>query len=172
MSRFGEYPDSAPPARNRSWSLYGPRSAARVPGSASCGGPPALSSCLRRGPVVEPLDQPLVVVAGDELGDDPSPLLQRLEAVEVEALLLERPHKALDDAVALGLADVRGRDRDPHPLHFVDPGIGDVLRAPVTANREPAGDVLPEGPERVTDTLADRFQRRPAIADLRHVPAQ
>src|SRR5262249_23260616 len=38
----------------------------------------------------EPLDEPLSVVGGDGLGDDPPCLGETLEAMEIEALLLER----------------------------------------------------------------------------------
>ena len=55
--------------------------------------------------MAEPLNEPLGVVAGDELADDPTRLGETLEAMEIEALLLERAHEALDNAVALGLAD-------------------------------------------------------------------
>src|SRR5215831_4541996 len=108
MSCFGEYSDSGPSPRNRSWSLYGPRSSARDARSASCGGSPPLGPGLCRGPVGEPLDEPLAVVAIDELRDHSAGLLERLEAVEVEALLLQGPHEALDDTIALRFADVRG----------------------------------------------------------------
>src|SRR5262249_8013353 len=172
MSLFGEYPDSGPPPQKRSWSLYGRRSSARAPRSASCGSSPSLGPCLRRGPVVEPLDEPLVVVALDELRDHSTGLLERLEAVEVEALLLQGPHEALDDAIALRFAHVRGRDRNPEPLDLVDPGVGDVLRPPVAAERKPAGDVLPEVTEGVAHALTDRLEGRPPIAELRDVPPQ
>src|SRR5499427_9866206 len=59
--------------------------------------------------MAESLDEPLGVVAGDELADDPTRLGETLEAMEIEALLLQRAHEALDDAVALRLADVRRR---------------------------------------------------------------
>src|SRR5215831_20157023 len=121
--------------------------------------------------MTEPLDEPLGVVAGDELADDPARLGETLEAMEIEALLFQRPHEALDDAVALRLAHVRRRDRHPQPLHLVDPGIGDVLRAPVAPDPETPRDVLRETSEDVTDTLAQRLERRPAITDLRGVPA-
>ena len=47
----------------------------------------------------------------DKLADERARVGQRREAVQVEALLLPRPHEALDDPVALGLADIRRRDR-------------------------------------------------------------
>ena len=85
------------------------------------------------------LDEPLGVVAHDELPDEPTRLGQTLEAMEIEALLLQRAHEPFDDAVALRLADVRGRDRHPQPLHLVDPRIGDVLRAPVASDPQATG---------------------------------
>src|SRR5262249_38724693 len=95
---------------------------------------------------------------------------EALEALEIEALLLERAHEALDDAVALRLPDVRWRDRHPQPLHLVDPGIGDVLRPPVAADPEPARHVLGEAAEHVAHALAQRLEGGPPIADLRGVP--
>src|SRR5262245_15089550 len=105
MPRFGEYPDSGPPRRNQSWARCGPALSA-AGAESSRGGPPALGSSLGGRPVPETFDEPLVVVASDELGDHGPGLLQRLEAVEIEALLLQRPHEAFDDAIALGLAHV------------------------------------------------------------------
>lgn len=52
--------------------------------------------------MAEPLDEPLGVVAGDELGDEPLRLGECLELMEIEALLLQRPHEALDDPVRVG----------------------------------------------------------------------
>jgi hypothetical protein len=118
----------------------------------------------------EPFDQPLGVVAIDELADDRTRLGQRREAVQVEALLLQGSHEPLRHAVALRLTDVRRRDGGPEPLHLVDPG--DVLRAPITAQAEAACDLLAEGAEGVAHALADRLQRRPAIPDLHRVPAR
>src|SRR5215469_12414568 len=121
--------------------------------------------------MVESLDEPLGVVAGDELADDPTRLGETLETMEIEALLLQRAHEALDDAVALGLAHIRRRDRHPQPLHLVDPRIGDVLRAPVAPDPESAGDVLREAAEHLAHTLTEWLERGPAITDLRRVPA-
>src|SRR5262245_64425490 len=115
----------------------------------------------------KPLDEPLGVVARDELADDPARFNETLEAMEIEALLFERPHEALYDR----FADVRRRDRHPHPLHLVDPRIGDVLRAPVAPDPEAAGDVLCKAAEHLAHALTERLERGPAIADLRGVPA-
>src|SRR5499427_1045270 len=121
--------------------------------------------------MAESLDEPLGVVAGDELADDPPRLGETLETMEVEALLLQRAHETLDDAVALRLADVRRRDRHPQPLHLVDPGIGDVLRAPVAADPQATRDVLREPPEDAAHALPQRLECGPAITDLGGVPA-
>src|SRR6266567_5959260 len=56
--------------------------------------------------MAESLDEPLGVIARDELPDDPVRLGETLEAMEIEALLLQRPHEPLDDAVALRLPDI------------------------------------------------------------------
>jgi hypothetical protein len=64
----------------------------------------------RRRRVPEPLDEPLGVIASDELADDAPRLGQALEAMEIEALLLERAHEA-HHSVAFGLADVGRCDR-------------------------------------------------------------
>src|SRR5262249_35375651 len=117
--------------------------------------------------MAQPLDEPFGVVAGDELADGPPRLGEVLEVMEIQALLLERAHEALDDAVALRLPDVRRCDRHPQPLHLVDPRIGDVLGAPVASDPQPTGDVFREAAEDVAYALPERFQRRPAIADLR-----
>src|SRR5499427_8559145 len=121
--------------------------------------------------MAESLDEPLGVVAGDELADDPPRLGETLETMEVEALLLQRAHETLDDAVALRLADVRRRDRHPQPLHLVDPRISDVLRAPVAPDPQATRDSLRKAAEHLTDALAERLERGPAITDLRRVPA-
>src|SRR5262249_23491410 len=118
-----------------------------------------------------PLDEPLGVVPRDELADDPARLSETLEAMEIEALLLQCAHEALDDAMALWFANVRRGDRHPQPLHLVDPRIGDVLRTPAAADPQPSGDVLRESAEHLAHALAQRLQRRPAIADLGGVPA-
>src|SRR5690349_3540995 len=103
--------------------------------------------------MAEALDQPLGVVPCDELTDDLLRLLEARELVQVDALLLERAHEALDDAVALGLAHVGRRDRAPEPLHLVDPGVGDILRPPVAADLEPPGDLFAETRGRPCRTL-------------------
>src|SRR3989454_1042243 len=59
----------------------------------------------------------------------------------------------------------------PEPLHLVDPGVGDVLRAPVAAERQAPRHLFAEASEGMADALANGLERRPAIAELRRVPA-
>src|SRR5262245_52494046 len=103
--------------------------------------------------MAEALDELLGVVARDELADDLLGLVEARELVQVDALLLERAHEALGDAVALGFPDVRGRDRAPEPLHLVDPSVGDV-RAPVAPDGQAPCHVFAESAESVADPLA------------------
>ena len=63
--------------------------------------------------MAEPLDEPLGVVARDELADDPLRLGERLEPMEVDTLLLQRPHEALDHAVAFRLPEGVESSRRP-----------------------------------------------------------
>ena len=63
-------------------------------------------------PVSMPFEQPSAVVAVDERSDLAPRLLDVLEVMEVEAFLLQRPHEALSDAVAFGLAHVAGGGRN------------------------------------------------------------
>src|SRR5215467_3028372 len=120
--------------------------------------------------MAEPLDEPFGVVPRDEFTDDPVCLGEILEAMEIEALLLQRAHEALAHAIALRLADLRGGDRHSQPLRLVDPRIGDVLRAPVTPDAQSPRDVLPEAAEHLAHPLPQGFERGPAIADLGGVP--
>jgi hypothetical protein len=63
----------------------------------------------------ESLDEPLRVLARDELADDAPRLGKALEAMEIQALLLESAHEALDHAVALRLPDNDGVIVIPRP---------------------------------------------------------
>src|SRR4029453_2735902 len=121
--------------------------------------------------MAEPLDEPLGVVAGDELADDPLGLGEILKPMEINTLLLQRPVESFDDAVELGLADVGRRDRQAQPLHLVDPRRGAVLGTPVTPYRESSRAVLAEPAEGLAHALPHRFQGGPAIAELGGVPA-
>src|SRR5262249_9763230 len=67
--------------------------------------------------------------------------------------------------------DVRGADRNAQPLHLVDPGIGDVLGAPVSPDAEAAGHVLADRAERMANALTDWLQGRPPVPELGGMPA-
>ena len=64
---------------------------------------PPSPPCGHRRLIAEPLDEPLGVVPGYELADEPVRLGEVLEAMEIQALLLEGAHEALDDAIAFRL---------------------------------------------------------------------
>ena len=88
-----------------------------------------------------------------------------------QTLLLERPHEALRDAVALRLAHVGRRGADAEPLDLGLELSCPVLRVPVVRQTETQGNRLAEAAHMGTHPLAHRLQRRQVIARLRHVPA-
>src|SRR5262245_2771188 len=65
-----------------------------------------------------------------------------------------------------------GEIRPPSHLTSLIHAIRDVLRPPVAADLQPARDVLGEPAEGVAHALPNRLEGRPAIADLRGVPAR
>ena len=96
--------------------------------------------------MTETLDEPLGVIARDELGDEPLCLGERLEPMEIEALLLQRPHEALDHPVALRLPHERRRVLDAEPPQLRAEGVGRVRaeaaemsrrRSPIVGKRYP-----------------------------------
>src|SRR6185369_6669981 len=120
--------------------------------------------------MVVTLHEPLRVVAVDESADLVLGMGEIDEAVQPQALLLQRPHEALDHPVALRLADEERRGLDPEPPQFRAEGMRGVLRPPVAAHAEPARDVLAEPPEGVPHALVERLERRPPIAALGRLP--
>src|SRR5262245_12353489 len=66
-----------------------------------------LRSDLPRGAMAVALDEPFLVVALDEGRDLPLGVREIREAMQPQALLLQRAHEALDHPVALRLADER-----------------------------------------------------------------
>jgi len=121
--------------------------------------------------MIQALNQPLVVVPLDEGTDDCTSLVERGESMEPHALLFQRAHEALDDAVAFWFADKRRAVRDPEPCELGPKRVGHILRAPVTADGQAARDVLAKHTECRPHTLMNRFERRPAVTELGHVPA-
>src|SRR5947209_11265327 len=168
---WGGCRDRGPPHQVAAVSLYGLRCSGRGPSASSRDLSQGFGPGLRWRPMPEPLDEPLGVIQSDELADPPPRFVEAGELVQVDALLLERPHEAFGDPIALRLADVRRRDGAPQPLHLVDPGVGDVLRTPVAAEGQAPRDVLAEPAEGVADALANGLEGGPAIAQLCGVPA-
>ena len=82
-------------------------------------------------PVAEALDEPLVIVKINEVGDLSSSLFEAREVEEPEAFLLHRPHEALGHSVALGLGDegVGEFDSEPARLAFEDVDVRDMRRS-------------------------------------------
>src|SRR5260370_5531896 len=117
-----------------------------------------------------PLEQPLCVVALDELRDHPPRFVERREVVEVQALLFQRPDPALHDPVAFGLPDVARARPDPEPAQLAEELVRRVLRAPIHAQPQAERDLPGIVAVGALHTLADRLQRRPAVPHFRHVP--
>jgi hypothetical protein len=117
------------------------------------------------------LEQPLAVVAADEICHDLSCVLQGAEAVDVETLLLENAYEALDQPVALRLSPEGGGGADPQPLQLTVELTGNVLGPAVVPEREPKSALRRVGSETPLHALPDRLQRRPPIPLVRDVPA-
>jgi hypothetical protein len=60
---------------------------------------------VERAEVAVLLDQPLGVVAGDEVADGLADLVDGLEDAAMDDLLFQRPEQPLDDAIGLGFSD-------------------------------------------------------------------
>src|SRR5262249_39922951 len=112
--------------------------------------------------MIQSFDEPLVVVSLDEGADDRPGLIERVEAVQPQTLFLERAHEALDDSVALRLADEGRAVGDPEPGQLRAKRIGDILRTPVAPHRQSAREILAERAEGGPHALVNRLQRRPA----------
>ena len=91
--------------------------------------------------------------------------------MEPETLFLQGPDEALDDPIALWLANERRRVRDAQPGELVAKRVGRILRPPVAPQRQAAGDILAEGSVGVPHALVHGLEGGPAVADLRDVPA-
>jgi hypothetical protein len=79
-----------------------------------------------RCPVAEALDEPLVVVEINEVGDLSPCLLEVFEVEEPEAFLLHGPHETLGHAVALGLGDEGVGEFDSEPARLAFENVGCV----------------------------------------------
>src|SRR5450830_950959 len=124
-----------------------------------------------RRPIAEALDEPLVVVTINEVGDLSPSLLDILEVEEPEAFLLHRPHETLGHAVALGLGDEGVGELDSEPARLAFEDVRCVLGAPVQPQLQPGGDGTGIAAEVLGDALLDGLERRETIADLGHMVA-
>src|SRR5262245_41308845 len=91
--------------------------------------------------------EPLLVVALDERPDLALGVGEIGEAVPPQALLFQRPHEALEHAVALGLTDERWRVLNTEPAQLRPESMGRVLRAPVGPHGQAARHILPKAAE-------------------------
>ena len=89
-----------------------------------------------------PLQKPVVVVALYEGPDHLSGLLKGFEVEQMDAFLLQRPHEALRDAVALRLAHVGGGGAEAETYDLGLELSRSVLPAPVVPQIEAQGDGL------------------------------
>src|SRR5438477_49585 len=150
----------------------------RYAGTPSRGLLERIATRLGRRPVPQALHDPLPVVARDERADHLARLLQVAELVQVETLLLQRPHEPLRAPVALRLADERRRVGEAPALDLVHEGVRRVLTPPVVPQGHDQGVVgkrglrptLPAGRRRDDhrgriDAGARRVER---LADERH----
>ena len=116
-----------------------------------------------------PLDEPLVVVAFDKSADYGSCRIECLEAVHVEALLLQGAHEALNDTIALGFSHKcrSGADVRPGELPLkLDCG---VLRSPVVPESKSQGDLGSVGSKVRPYPLANGLECCPAVSPLGHI---
>ena len=65
-----------------------------------------------------PFQKPISVVVLDEFCNGDSRFLDGFEIVHIEDLLLQRPVKAFDDAVALGTSYERRRESQTEIVHL------------------------------------------------------
>src|SRR5450756_1835498 len=117
------------------------------------------------------LGQPLLVVEVDEGLDGLAQLGHRAVDAAVDDLLFEGLEEAFGDAVGLRLLDESVARRDPPEAHLVAEVLGDVLRAVVHAQGEPAPGVRRDAAEVLGEALRDRLQGGEAVAPLADVAA-
>src|SRR5213079_1210319 len=103
------------------------------------------------------LDQPLGVVAGDEVADGVTDLVDGLVISTVHDLLLQRAKEPFDDTVRLGLADERIAWGHAPEADLVVEVFGEERAPVIVAQRHAASgagaDVAEHFPDRHTDGL-------------------
>src|SRR4051794_36435116 len=117
-------------------------------------------------------NQPLGVVAGDEVADGVTDLVDSLVDSAMHDLLLEGAKEALDDAVGLGLADERVAGGHAPEADLVVEVFGEERAAMVVSQRHATGSAGADMAEDIPDRHADRLDGGVAIAAFADVPAQ
>src|SRR6185437_15863313 len=117
-------------------------------------------------------DQPLGVVAGDEVADGVTDLVDSLVDSAMHDLLLEGAEEALDDAVGLGLADEGVAGGHAPEADLVVEMVREERAAMVVSQRHATGSAGAAMAEHFPDRHADCLDGGVAIAALADVPAQ
>jgi hypothetical protein len=113
------------------------------------------------------LNEPGAVVAVDEASHGLAELLDGIVQLNPQALVLEGADPALGAAVGLRLTQERGTVGDPEPGQRAGEMGRAVLRPPVMAQLQTAGDVRAELAPAVNDGVIDRLEgakRSPTLA--------
>src|SRR5947209_18861365 len=118
------------------------------------------------------LDQPLGVVAGDEVADGVTDLVDGLVDATVHDLLLERAKEPFDDTVRLGLADERVAGAHAPEADLVVEMFGEERAAVIMSQRHAAGGAGADMAEHIAHRHADGLDGGVAIAALGDVPAE
>ena len=118
------------------------------------------------------LDQPLGVVAGDEVADGVTDLVDGLVDPAMHDLLLEGAEEPLDDAIRLGLADERIAGGHAPEADLVVEMFGEERAAVVVSQRHAAGGAGADVAEDIADRHADGLDGGVAIAAFGDVPAE
>src|SRR3954447_24394884 len=170
-----------PGSRSASCAAYRLRNACTAPGSLDTrlllsGGPqnglgPGCSGIAGTAQSVL-FDEPLGIVAGDEVADGVADLVDGLVDSAMHDLLFEGAEEALDDTVRLGLADERIAGGHAPEADLVVEVLGEERAAVIMTQRHAASgagvDVAEDYPDRHTDGL----DRSIAIAALGDMPAE
>lgn len=136
------------------------------------GGVNACGASVERAQVAVFLDEPLAIVACDDVADGVADVVNRLEDAAVDGLLLRRSEEPLHDAIRLGLADEGVAWQDAPELHLLLEAVGREVAAVVMAEREATGGVGGEVAELLADGHDERVVGLEAGAAIRHVPSQ
>src|SRR5437868_3142021 len=129
-------------------------------------------SCFARTTQAVLLDEPLGVVAGDEVADGVTDLVDGPIDSAVHDLLFEGAEETLDDAIGLGLADERIAGGHAPEADLVVEVFGEERAAVIVAQRHAASGAGADLAEHVPDRHTDGLDGSVAIAALGDMPAE